>query len=140
MSLTRIRLNLQDTSVVTGSGQLALPLNSDVIAGRSYVDTVSINTQSASYILALSDAGKIIETNTSSANTVTIPTNLTQQFPIGTSLDIFQYGTGQTTLVPAVGVVVRASGNKLKLTGQYSAASLYKRDTNEWVIMGDLSA
>jgi hypothetical protein len=107
---------------------------------QTAVNTTIINTQTASYALVLGDAGEIIEMNVASANNLTVPLNSSVAFPIGTSIDIVQYGTGQTTIVATGGVTIRASGNKLKLTGQYSAATLYKRGTDEWVIMGDLSA
>lgn len=107
---------------------------------QTAVKTTTINTLTASYSLLLADAGEIIEMNVASANTLTVPLNSSQAFPIGTSIDIIQYGAGQTTIVATGGVTIRSNGNKLKLTGQYSAATLYKRGTDEWVVMGDLSA
>jgi hypothetical protein len=107
---------------------------------QTAVNTTTINTQTASYALVLGDVGEIIEMNVASANTVTVPLNSTQAFPIGTSIDIVQYGAGQTTIVATGGVTIRSSGSKLKLTGQYSAATLYKRGTDEWIAMGDLTA
>lgn len=54
--------------------------------------------------------------------------------------DIIQYGAGQTTIVAASGVTIRSKEGALKLTGQYSGVTLYKRGTDEWVVMGDLSS
>ena len=102
--------------------------------------TVDKNTQTASYVLALADAGKVVEMNVASGNTLTVPANATIPFPIGTILEVFQYGAGQTTITPDGGVTIRSNGGKLKLTGQYSSAVLRKRDTDEWVAAGDLSA
>ena len=31
-----------------------------------------------------------------------------------------------------------AAGSKLKLAGQYSGATLWKRATNEWALIGDI--
>lgn len=107
---------------------------------QTAVNTVTINTQTASYPLVLADAGKVVEMNVGTANNLTVPLNSSQPFPIGTTIDVVQYGTGQTTIVATGGVTLRSSGGKLKLTGQYSAATLYKRDTDEWVVMGDLTA
>jgi hypothetical protein len=104
------------------------------------VNEVSVDTKTASYTLAVADAGKVIEMNVASANNLTIPLNSSVAIPIGTTIDIVQYGAGQTTLVPTSGVTVRSKEGALKLTGQYSAVSLYKRGTNEWVAMGDLSS
>lgn len=107
---------------------------------QTAVNTTIINTQTVSYILTLGDSGEVVEMNSASANTLTVPPSGTTNFPIGTSIDIVQYGAGQTTITAGVGVTLRSSGSKLKLTGQYSAATLYKRGTDEWMIMGDLTA
>jgi hypothetical protein len=104
------------------------------------VNKVSVDTKTESYTLAVVDAGKVIEMNVASANNLTIPLNSSVAIPVGTTIDIVQYGAGQTTLVPTSGVTVRSKEGALKLTGQYSAVSLYKRGTDEWVAVGDLSA
>lgn len=97
------------------------------------------NTQTTSYTLALSDAGKSVEMNSSSPNNVIVPLNSSVPFPIGTSIDVVQYGTGQTTIVAAGGVTLRSLDGLLSLATQYAAASLYKRATDEWVVIGNLS-
>lgn len=101
---------------------------------------VSINTQTASYQLVLTDGNKIIEMNVSTGNVLTIPANATVAFTIGTLIDIVQIGAGQTSVAGAVGVTVDSAGTKTKLTTQFSAASIYKRGSDEWVLMGDISA
>lgn len=100
---------------------------------------VVTNTQISNYTLSLSDAGKIVEMNSSSPNNVTVPLNSVVAFPIGSVIDIIQYGTGQTTIVPESGVTLRSLDGLLSLATQYAATSLYKRDTNEWVVIGNLS-
>lgn len=100
---------------------------------------VVTNTQVSNYTLSLSDAGKIIEMNSSSPNNVTVPLNSAAAFPIGTAIDILQYGTGQTSIVATSGVTLRSLDGLLSLATQYAAASLYKRDTDEWVVIGNLS-
>ena len=99
----------------------------------------SFNAQASNYTLALSDATNMVEQTSSSANTVTIPTNASVAFPIGTAIDIFQRGTGQTTIAAAAGVTVLVTPG-LKLRAQYSAATAVKRDTNTWIVTGDLTA
>lgn len=99
-----------------------------------------INTQAATYTLVLGDAGQIVEMNNGSANNLTVPPNSSVAFPVKTRIDLVQYGAGQTTIVAGGGVTIRSSGARLKLTGQYSGAALYKRGTDEWVLVGDLTA
>ncbi len=98
----------------------------------------SRNTVTTNYTLALSDIGKIVETFIAVSNSVTIPNDSTVNFPIGTRIDLFQLNTGQTTITPASGVTLRAVGNRFKFNTQYSSASLWKRDPNDWVLSGDL--
>ena len=81
----------------------------------------------------------IIEINAAGGTTLTIPTNATTPFPVGTSIDILQVGAGQVTVSGAVGVTLNYTpGNKLRT--QWSSATLFKRAENTWVLMGDLSA
>jgi hypothetical protein len=103
------------------------------------VTTVPENAQTGTaYILALSDAGKLVTFNNAAAITLTIPTNAIVAFPTGTRIDLLQYGAGQVT-VGGAGVTIRSSGSKLKLAGQYSGATLWKKGTNEWVLIGDIA-
>lgn len=100
---------------------------------------VSINSQSASYILVLSDAGKMVEISNASANTLTVPADSTSNFPVGTQISILQTGTGQTTVTNAVGVTINGTPG-LKLRTQWSIATLIKRAANTWVLLGDTAA
>jgi hypothetical protein len=97
------------------------------------------NTQTSQHTLLLSDANKVVELNFSSGNNLIIPTNTAVAFPSGTIITLAQYGTGQVTIVADTGVTLRSSGGKTKTTGQYSVATLYKRDTNEWYLYGDIT-
>jgi hypothetical protein len=71
--------------------------------------------------------------------TLTIPTNASVNFPIGTSVLILQTGSGQVTIAGDSGVTVNATPG-LKLRTQWSSATLTQRSTNVWVAMGDLTA
>jgi hypothetical protein len=103
------------------------------------VKTVPENAQAGtSYTLALSDAGRLVTLNNAAAITLTIPTNTAVAFPVGTRIDILQYGAGQVT-VGGSGVTIRSSGSKLKLAGQYSGATLWKKAANEWLLIGDIA-
>lgn len=102
--------------------------------------TQGVNTQAASYTLALTDAGKVVEMNVAGANTLTVPLNATVSFPIGTVIDVFQMGAGQTTITPDGALTLINYGSKFKLAGQGASARLRKRATNEWVVSGDVVA
>jgi hypothetical protein len=92
------------------------------------------------YTIALTDANNtLVELSNASAITLTIPTNATTAFPIGCQVNILQTGAGQVTVAGASGVTVNGTPG-LKLRAQWAAASLVKRDTNTWVVIGDTSA
>jgi archaellum component FlaC len=99
-----------------------------------------ITPKTTSYTLSsLDERDTIIEISNASATTLTIPTNSTVAYPIGTTIDIIQTGAGQVTIANAVGVTLNATpGTKLRT--QWSSATLLKRDTNTWLAYGDLSA
>lgn len=100
---------------------------------------ITTNRQTSSYTLVIGDADKLVEMNNASANNLTVPLNATVAYATGTQILLSQYGAGQTTVVATGGVTVRSSGGKLKLTAQYSGATLIKIDTNEWYLFGDIT-
>jgi hypothetical protein len=108
-------------------------------AGWANLNGVVTNRQTASYTLALTDINDLVEMNVATANNLTVPLNSSVAFPIGTKIDIVQYGAGQTTVVATGGVTVRSAGGALKIVGQYSAATLVKIGTDEWYLIGNIT-
>jgi hypothetical protein len=98
-----------------------------------------INNQTVSYTLVLSDASKLVEINSASANNLTVPLNSSVAFAVGTQISLLQVGAGQMTVVATGGVTINATPG-LKLRAQWSSATLVKRATDTWVLVGDLSA
>jgi hypothetical protein len=90
------------------------------------------------YTLVLADMGAAIEMNVAGANTLTVPPNSSVAFPVGTVVEVMQYGAGQTTLTPGSGVTIRTASS-LTTRAQYSVVSLRKTATDEWVAAGDLT-
>ena len=88
--------------------------------------------------LALSDLYTLIKVTYVSANFITIPTNATVPFPIGTQILITQYGTGQTAISSAVGVTLQSQG-KTKIAARYGIATIIKIGIDEWILAGDLT-
>lgn len=113
--------------------------SSDLLPGSLANTANSPNTQAASYTLVLSDANKAIEANSASAITFTVPPNSSVAFPIGTLIEISRYGAGSVTIAAGAGVTIRSRSSLLSISNQYSAASLRKRATDEWVLVGDLA-
>lgn len=97
------------------------------------------NEQADSYTLVLSDAHKRVRMNKATANNLTVPTNASVAFPVGTQIMLDQMGAGQTTVVAAGGVTINSADGALKLRVQFSGAVLIKSATNTWQLYGDLS-
>lgn len=100
---------------------------------------ISIQEITASDTIELSYADKLLKINIGSANNLSIPTNASVAFPIGTQILLLEYGAGQTTIVPISGVTLISSGSKTKLSVQYSLGTLIKIGTNEWTFGGDIT-
>ena len=98
-----------------------------------------INPQTTAYTTVLTDRDKLVEVSSATGVTLTIPTNASVAYPVGTSIDVLQTSTGQVTIAGAAGVTVNATPG-LKLRTQWSSATLFKRAENTWVVYGDLSA
>jgi len=112
----------------------------DRAVGSAELTGLTLNAQTGTtYTLVLTDAHDLITLNNASAITLTIPTNASVAFTIGDQVNFLQLGAGQVT-VGGAGVTIRSEGSKLKLKGQYAAATCIKIGTDEWVLVGNLSA
>lgn len=92
------------------------------------------------YTLVLADQARfLLLSNGSTAGSVSVPTNSSVNFAVGTQIQIVQSGTGQITITPKSGVTVSGTPG-LKLRTQWSSATLVKVATDSWIAIGDLSA
>jgi len=117
------RLSISDRVKLLGTTVLEAPYVTRVVSGTS--DT-----------LVLADAGKLIETSNSSLTTITIPLNSSVPYPIGTQIQFLQTGIGQINFAGG-GIALNGSPGT-KTRGQWSSATLIKRGTDTWVVIGDL--
>jgi hypothetical protein len=111
-------------------------------AWRVYGENAGLLTKTASHVLEISDAGRTIDMDVATANTVTIPTNASVPFLIGTQIAFIQTGPGQTSFTASNGVtttILSKNSNK-KISSRYSPATLIKKDTDTWILIGDLTA
>jgi hypothetical protein len=123
---TGISLSLSGNLTVSGSAAVA----------GNVVFHVATTTSATGYTLILTDDGKVVEM--SGGGTLTVPTD-SVAFPVGTQITILQTGSSQVTVAGDTGVTVNGTPG-LKLRAQWSSATLLKRASNTWVLMGDLSA
>jgi hypothetical protein len=134
-------VTISDTGVTAiASGVI---VNSDVSATAAIelgkLAEISTSAQTASYTLVLADKTKIVEMSVAGANTLTVPPNSSVAFPVGSQINILQTGAGQTTVTAGAGVTINATPG-LKIRAQWSYATLIKRATDTWVLVGDISA
>jgi hypothetical protein len=115
------------------SGYAGLDANSRVLADQT---NAFINAQTDSYTLVLSDAGKFIKLTKATAATVTVPSNSSVAFAVGTEIEVAQWGAGQITITPGSGVTLRGAGAAYKTAAQYASVGLKKVATDEWLVTG----
>lgn len=108
------------------------------LSGAPLALTVNAQTGTA-YTLVASDLGKLISLSNASTITVTVPANSSVPFAVGAQINLVQIGAGQVVVAGAGGVTVNATPG-LKCRAQYSYATLIKRATDTWDLLGDLSA
>ena len=129
----------QAYSVFKPGGNLTGTWNSQTV-GEYLVNAQTGTT----YTLALSDVNSLVTMNNAAANTLTIPTNASVAFPIGTIVRVQQIGAGVTTVSPAGGVTItNAAGITFKggpattsfLIGfRYGHVTFKKTGTDTWDI------
>ena len=118
---------------VSTAQQTALDLKQD--------KSQTINAQTGTtYTLVLTDAGKIVTLSNAAAITLTVPTNASVAFPIGTSIDLIQLAAGQFTVTGAGPPTISKSMATAKSRTQYSVLTLIKTATDVWILTGDAAA
>lgn len=133
------------TEKAANSGVATLDSGGDVpLTQLSHARSTVTNTQTGNYTLVLADEGKVIEANSASPITVTVPPAASVAFPVGTIVDVCRIGSGTVTIAPGVGVTIpnrlEAAGTTSRtITSRYSVVTLRKRATNEWILSGEVT-
>jgi hypothetical protein len=109
------------------------------------VINLSINANTATtYTFVLTDNGKLVTSNNASAQTLSIPTNASVAFPIGTQINVaWITGAGQPTInaVTSGTTTVLSTGatsTAPKLRVANSVATCIKIATDTWLVTGDI--
>jgi hypothetical protein len=98
------------------------------------VALAGVNAKTANYTLVLGDAGDLVTMSSTSARTITVPTNTSVAFPTGTIIYLTNINTGAVTVAGASGVTVNAQGTLRVLQGQFSSGVLMKYGTDAWLL------
>lgn len=133
-----------DSTVATLTGSQTLTnktLTAPVLTQGTSTPTFSSNA----YTLVAGDAGLfLLASNSTTAGTISIPTDATYAFPNGTQIHIQQTGTGQLTIQAATSGTTTVVSNGAtaaapKIRAQYSVATIMKTSTNNWTVYGDIA-
>lgn len=102
---------------------------------RGYLGATSLT-------LGASHADTVIDVNTESLTTVTVPVDYPG--PFGTVIELLQYGTGQINVAQGTGAVNLRNNlgisNNIRSNARYGVIRLVYRSANEWIVTGDISA
>lgn len=100
-----------------------------------------VNPFTDDHTLALTDSENIVEIDKATANVLTIPLNSSVAFPIGTIITITQAGVGTTSITAATSVTLNGvSAGSGDMTGEFAGVSLYKSETDVWIVQGSIGA
>lgn len=98
----------------------------------------TVNPQSVSYQLQLSDANNIVRTTGATATNITVPNAATVAWTPQDRVEVEWYGAGQPTIVAGNGVTIRvAGGGSLTYSNRYETGVLEYIGADEWVLYKD---
>lgn len=133
------RLTIASTGAATFSSSATVQGALTATAqGNNITVGVDSSVTSTSYTLVLGDAGYLKRCSNASAITITVPTNASVAFPIGTTIYFSQQGAGKVSVSPATSdVTIQSEGNLLGTAGQHAVIGLIKVNTNRWLLVGN---
>jgi hypothetical protein len=117
----------------------------DVLSSAMYNSLVSfsLNDQTGTtYTPVLTDQYQVLVTRSNAgASTMTIPTNASVAFPVGTVITVLNKGAGAVTISGAVGVTVLSAGATAAspVLSQYKSCALIQTSANNWYVVGAIA-
>jgi hypothetical protein len=114
----------------------------DVLSAAMYngLVTFTLNDQTGTtYTPVLTDAYQVLVTRSNAgASTMTIPTNASVAFPVGTVITVLNKGAGAVTISGSGGVTVLSAGATAAspVLNQYKSCALIQTSANNWFVVG----
>lgn len=106
---------------------------------------LTVNAQTGTTYTAVKADGlnAIVTMDNASANTFRIPTDATYNFPIGTTLLVYQKGAGVTTINAVTSgtttIVSAGATSAAPVLAQYKSAACIKIAANSWIVVGAIA-
>ena len=142
---TNIVLKTNNSGLPDGDLDYVINLLSGIVLyvnDYAYVlSAYSINAQTVDlYTMSAYDAGKLITMDNPNPQTIVIDTYNNVPFLTGDKIDIVQLGSGIVSLSPESGVTLNSINGWTNISGQYAGVTLINLSTDNWLLIGSLSA
>lgn len=117
----------------------------DVLSAAMFNGLVgfTLNDQTGTtYTPVLTDQYQVLVTRSNaSASTLTIPTNATVAFPVGTVITVLNKGAGLVSISGASGVTILSVGTvaAIPTLSQYKSCALIQTSANNWYVVGAIA-
>jgi len=143
-TLTNKTVNLTSNALTGTTAQFNTALSDNDFATLAGTETLTnknvrlagVDEKTANYTLVAGDANKLINVNSSSNLTITVPSGV---FTTGDVIYVTRSGTGTVTIA-ASGTTLTSPDSNLKLRVRYSSAAIICTASNTFRVVGDLSA
>jgi hypothetical protein len=117
----------------------------DVLSAAMYNGLVgfTLNDQTGTtYTPVLTDQYQVLVTRSNAgASTMTIPTNASVAFPVGTVITVLNKGVGLVSISGAVGVTILSAGAvaAIPTLAQYKSCAIMQTSANNWYVVGAIA-
>jgi hypothetical protein len=117
----------------------------DILTASGFNSLVSFtlnDVTDTAYTPVIADQYQVLITRSNAgASTLTIPTNASVAFPVGTVITVLNKGAGAVTISGAGGVTVLSAGATAAspVLNQYKSAALMQVAANTWYVVGAIA-
>lgn len=136
------KVQIMSASVTPGNTRRLTMADQNVDIQGDILDKIGLDVSyitAASYTLVLGDAGNYRRLDDATSVALTVPTNASVAFDIGTQIILEQAGTGAIEITGASGVSIYSPSGLLSTASRFSSVVLTKVETNGWTLAGDLA-
>ena len=136
------KVQIMSGSVTPGNTRRLTMADQNVDIQTDILDKLVVDVSyitNSSYTLVLGDAGNYRRLDDSSSVAVTVPTNASVAFDIGTIIILEQAAAGPIEITGASGVTIYSPGGLVATASKHSTAVLTKVETDGWALAGDLA-